>query len=200
MTEAEWLKCADPGSMLEFLRGKSSDRKLRLFACACCRNIPHLLRYVYRFIELAESVADGSIGVDELGNARMKAPHSYMVASVSLWVLSDHIYRSCCRNARLFNPVISRAWCPHVRDVFGNPFRPVSINDAWLTHNVVALSQAAYDQRELPSGYLDPARLAGLADALEQAGCDNQDILGHLREPGPHVKGCWVVDVVLGKG
>jgi hypothetical protein len=61
------------------------------------------------------------------------------------------------------------------------------------------LAQAAYDDRELPSGHLDPARLAVLADALEEAGCTNADILSHCRSPGPHVRGCWVVDLILGK-
>jgi hypothetical protein len=64
---------------------------------------------------------------------------------------------------------------------------------------LVALAQAAYDQRELPAGTLDPTRLAVLADALEEAGCDQADLLSHLRDPGPHVRGCWVIDLLLGK-
>jgi hypothetical protein len=64
---------------------------------------------------------------------------------------------------------------------------------------VVALAQAAYDNRTLPAGTLDPVRFAVLADALEDAGCDNADILNHLRGPGPHVRGCWVLDLPLGK-
>jgi hypothetical protein len=62
------------------------------------------------------------------------------------------------------------------------------------------MAQTAYDERILPAGTLDPDRLAVLADALEDAGCDNADILSHLRGPGPHVRGCWVVDLLLGKG
>jgi len=61
------------------------------------------------------------------------------------------------------------------------------------------LAQAAYDQRELPSGTLDPARFAVLADALDEVGCADADILGHLRGPGPHVRGCWALDLCLGK-
>jgi hypothetical protein len=64
---------------------------------------------------------------------------------------------------------------------------------------VVALAQAAYEQRELPAGTLDMARLAVLADALEDAGCTDADLLSHLRGPGPHVRGCWAVDLILGK-
>ena len=61
------------------------------------------------------------------------------------------------------------------------------------------LAEAAYTARSLPQGELDPARLAVLADALEDAGCTDADILGHLRGPGPHVRGCWVIDLLLGK-
>jgi hypothetical protein len=64
---------------------------------------------------------------------------------------------------------------------------------------VVALARAAYDQRELPAGTLDPARLAVQADALEEAGCTDADILNHCRRPGVHVRGCWAVDLLLGK-
>jgi hypothetical protein len=84
-------------------------------------------------------------------------------------------------------------------ELFGNPFRPVTLSPACLTPQVVALAQAAYDQREIPSGTLDPVRLAVLADALEEVGCTNSDVLGHLRGQGPHVRGCWAVDLLLGK-
>ena len=89
--------------------------------------------------------------------------------------------------------------CQLLRDIF-NPCRPVTIDPAWQTAQVVALAQAAYDQREPPAGTLDVARLAVLADALEEAGCTDQTVLDHLRGPGPHVRGCWVVDLILGKG
>jgi hypothetical protein len=87
-------------------------------------------------------------------------------------------------------------------DIFGNPFHHVSLDPAWLAWNggaAVKLSQAAYEDRLLPSGELDPARLAVLADALEEAGCADANILAHCRGPGPHVRGCWVVDLLLGK-
>jgi hypothetical protein len=92
-----------------------------------------------------------------------------------------------------------RAQALILRDIFGNPFRPVHVCRRGLTPTVAALAQAAYDQRTLPAGTLDPARLAVLADALEEAGCTDTHLLGHLRGPGPHVRGCWAVDVVLGK-
>jgi len=86
-----------------------------------------------------------------------------------------------------------------LRDILGNPFRPLSITPDWLTPTVLSLAQAAYDNRSLPSGTLDNERLAILADALEDVGCENADILNHCRQPGEHVRGCWVVDAILEK-
>jgi hypothetical protein len=90
-----------------------------------------------------------------------------------------------------------------LRDVWGNPFGSVhSLSHAlfgWNDATIPRLAQAAHEHLRLPSGHLDPARLAILADALEEAGCTNPDILAHLRGPGPHVLGCWVVDALLGK-
>jgi hypothetical protein len=86
-----------------------------------------------------------------------------------------------------------------LHDILGNPFRPAAVNPGWRVPQAVALAQAAYEERELPAGTLDLARLAVLADALEEGGCDHADLLGHLRGPGPHVRGCWAVDLVLGK-
>jgi hypothetical protein len=86
-----------------------------------------------------------------------------------------------------------------LRDIFGNPFRAVAVNPTWLTPTVTSLATAAYEERSLPSGELDAARLAILADALEEAGCSDTTILDHLRSTGPHVRGCWSVDLLLGR-
>jgi hypothetical protein len=86
-----------------------------------------------------------------------------------------------------------------LRCVFGNPFHPVALDARWRTPDARMLAQSAYDERLLPSGELDRQRLAILADAVEEAGCADADILSHLRGPGPHVRGCWVVDHLLGK-
>jgi len=82
-----------------------------------------------------------------------------------------------------------------LRDIFGNPFRPVTVNPGWLAWNdgtVPRIAQAIYDERAFD-------RMTILADALEDAGCTDQDILGHCRSGGEHVRGCWVVDLLLGK-
>ncbi len=96
-----------------------------------------------------------------------------------------------------------RQQLPLVRDIF-DPFGgPRGTDPAWLAWNgraVERLARAAYEERRLPAGTLDPSRLALLADALEDAGCADADLLGHLRGPGPHVRGCWGLDLLLGKG
>jgi hypothetical protein len=79
-----------------------------------------------------------------------------------------------------------------LRDIFGNPFRPVTLNPSWRTPTVKQLAEAIYKERAFE-------RMPILADALEDAGCDNADILSHCRGGGEHVRGCWVVDLVLGR-
>jgi hypothetical protein len=89
-----------------------------------------------------------------------------------------------------------------VRDLFGNPFRPVLVKPEWLSWQgglVARLAEAAYERRGTPDGLLCPDTLAVLADALEEAGCDEESMLNHLREPGPHARGCWVVDRLTGR-
>jgi len=95
------------------------------------------------------------------------------------------------------SPQEERAQAAFLRDIF-SPFHPIVLDPAWLTPTVVALARAAYDERQLPSGELDRDRLLILADALEDAGAD-AELLEHLREPGPHVRGCWCLDLILGK-
>jgi hypothetical protein len=104
----------------------------------------------------------------------------------------------------MVSPTDPAGWqCDLMRELFGNPFRPVQgVDSAWLVWQggtVAQLAQTAYDERHLPEGRLEPARLAVVADALEDAGCTRAELLGHLRGPGPHVRGCWALDLVLGK-
>jgi hypothetical protein len=86
-----------------------------------------------------------------------------------------------------------------LRDIFGNPYRPVTIDPAWLTPTVVRLAKALNEDDLLVEGALDSVRLAVLADALEEAGCASEEVLSHCRSAGHHVRGCWVVDRLLGK-
>jgi hypothetical protein len=188
VTEDEWLECEDQKRMVTFLEGRSR-RKLVLFFAACCRCAWHPLddEKERAWVEGAERIADGlplpvNIDLDDAPNA------------VALGWYGDYASRDYARRHR---------GCDLLREVFGNPFRPPpTIDPAWLTWNdgtVVRLAQSAYEERHLPAGTLDNGRLAVLADALEEAGCTDADILGHLRGPGPHVRGCWPVDLCLGK-
>ena len=89
--------------------------------------------------------------------------------------------------------VEQRAQAELVREVFGNPFRPVALDPAWLTSDVRALAHAIYAERAWD-------RMPILADALQEAGCENEDVLAHCRSAtAPHVRGCWVIDLLLGK-
>jgi len=85
------------------------------------------------------------------------------------------------------------SWRPLFDDIFGDAFRPVTFEAMWRTDTVVSLAGQMYESRDFSA-------MPILANALQDAGCDNEDVLGHCRGPGPHVRGCWVVDLLLGKG
>jgi hypothetical protein len=223
MTEAEWLACADPKKMLDCLRGKASERKLRLFACACCRRIWHLWEDepCRKVIEILEDFVDGKANEEALAaaGAAVKAEGRtarYGLASLSVWkktwAVSTNEGWEAARSGAWGEhqeaaraeawagilkecEVVSEKQCNSLRCIFGDPFRPVVPDPNWRTWNDNTLPQLA------ERIYLDRAfdHLPILADALEKTGCADQDILNHCREPGPHVRGCWVVDLVLGK-
>jgi hypothetical protein len=92
------------------------------------------------------------------------------------------------------------AW---VRELFGNPFRPSPPLPpavlAWSDGTVRRIAEGIYEERRMPNGELDTARLAILADALLDAGCDDEELIRHCRSAGPHVRGCWAVDLILGR-
>ncbi len=218
MTEAEWLASQDAGEVLAYAARRVSPRRVRLAICACLRS-PQAWRGLpveasRHAVQVSESFAAQAIGSDELGRARKRAN---AVCSRS-WQRhrdygpTEYLANLVCLQDRnmlgyglpLILAVFRRMILPvgRLRDVFGNPFRPVAVDPAWLAWNcgtVVHLAQAAYEERKLPGGHLITTRLAMLADALEDAGCSNPAILEHLRGPGPHVRGCWAVDLLLGK-
>lgn len=233
MTEQEWLECADPRQMLEFLGGRASDRKLRIFACACALRVWHRIEEgeVSQEIEAGERFAEGRSSREELSEIRAQlgarggfsaawaannALHAVLdesaedAAKRAVTHAADFMYYDTVEHKPLTDSGGDvEAVCAYeterteltfiVRELFGNPFCPISINPDWRTLTVTTLAAVAYDERALPSGELDPARLAVLSDALEEAGCDNADILEHLRSPDPHVRGCWALDLVLEK-
>jgi hypothetical protein len=214
LTEAEWLACDDPKKMLAFLRGRAGERKVRLFAVACCRRAWHLLadERSKNAVRVAEEFADGVRTGDELlaadrAAASVVPPGTWGGASAAHWCCGQgdgldvtEMGTLVVENVRRVAPQEAAAQAGLLRCLFGNPLRPVTSNPSWLTPSVTDLTQAAYEHRHLPSGNLDPARLAVLADALEEAGGTDEAILSHLRGSGPHVRGCWAVDRLLGKG
>jgi hypothetical protein len=226
MTDREWWTSFAPWPMMEAVRGVSG-RKHRLFACACCRRIWHLLPDLRSrdAVEVAERAADGAAVRNELLEAYVAASAAahdvqgpwyrsnvagYHAAQAAAWAL-------CCgtqavwqvsteatkavraatgvRGGDVVSPVRAEQ-AGLLRDIFGPlAFRKVAIQPSllrWNDSTVVKLAQAIYEYRQFGD-------LPVLADALEEAGCDNEDVLTHCREPGLHVPVCWVIDMLLGK-
>jgi hypothetical protein len=227
MTEQEWLDGIDPEPMLKTLGRKASDRKLRLFTSACCRRVWHLLADARSrtAVEVMERYADGAASEEErqaaqkaaqavwdpgeeheadLDNAPAWAADMLVRGEIigDQWVFRGEAWASIVTEsaqAGAARGVENQAQTLLLRDIFGNPFRRASVKPAWQTPSVVSLAQAAYEERILPAGTLDPTRLAVLSDALEEVGCSNAQLLEHCRGPGPHVRGCWALDLILGK-
>jgi len=237
MTEQEWLACGDPTPMQEYLWEKFTDRKVRLFRCACCRrfevelSVDSVLRSA---VELGESYADGSITSQQFEAGREDFLSQSGLGSDVLGPRPEHhfgksvlfaVWPRACTDPRQVNRMAcarlrwarvtpwsefqfqqgkantllhaeSIAQCSLLRDIFGTlPFRPTLINPSWLAWNdgtILRLAQAIYNDRRF-------ADMPILADALEEAGCTDAEILAHCRGEGPHFRGCWVVDLLLGK-
>jgi hypothetical protein len=209
MTEDEWLACTDPTPMMDFLRGKASKRKLRLFACACWRR---QWRFLTReedrsAVAVAERFADGLASTEDLPepfdeNGRSAWPYVCYPATedapyhadVAAYMIAGESANAAGDSETIFDAERGRQ-TDLVRDIFGNPFRPVAIKPSWLSWNSATITKMAkviYEELRF-------ADLLILADALEDAGCENPDILNHCREPSEHVRGCWVVDLLLSK-
>ena len=228
MTESDWNSCADPQAMLDFLQGTASDRKLRLFTCAYCRYILQENPVVLVAERFADGLATNAerkhaqkeaVKAATFRNLGGRGGHYTLMtaaASAAARILCPpgRIYRECGTLARtvvtavrVVNPQaadeLQQAQVMVLRDIFGNPFRPTpAIDSAWLSWNdgiVGKLAQTIYDERILPEGLLHQSRLAILADALEESGCNNQEILVHCRSRTDHVRGCWLIDLILGK-
>jgi len=241
VTEKEWLESSDPAAMLDFLQGTASSRKLRLFACACCRRVwPHFRDDIaWRAVEVAERYADLLANHDELvaaadavdvlvmetlirdgaitlafatakaasGAANMENEGGDPVtaaeraafavyragfnATHGIWEQAYYLHLD---SATRDNPEIA-AQCELLRCVFGNPFNRASpdLFALGLAHRELRpLARSIYEEQAF-------ARLPILAESLEDADCSDAAILAHCRGSGPHVRGCWVVDLLLGK-
>jgi hypothetical protein len=205
MTEQEWLECLHPRQMLEFLQGKASDRKLRLFAVACLRRCGIDHSEIRLMIRISELYADGLANWTELASVRKMARRLERDARQRRTGMGAGFLRQAASVARPSAFEAARGvlflGLPNPQrelmlDIFGPlPFRPVALNPVWLAWQdatIPKLAQAIYGD-----GAFDP--LPVLADVLEEAGCRDPEILAHCRQPGEHVRGCWVVDHILGK-
>jgi hypothetical protein len=198
MTEAEWLASGDPLAMLRHRHAGLSDRKRRLYLVGCARHAWAEIESdaIRRAALVAERFADGAAPVEgmQLAHHAASAVRGQVGAAViattagsPAWALgaSTDLTWALAHGAPARHAAL-------LRDVLGNPFCPVSPDPSWRTSTVVALAAGIYEERAFD-------RLPILADALQDAGCDNADILNHCRSDGPHVRGCWVVDLLLGK-
>ena len=220
MTEAEWLACEEPRPMLEFLQGKASERKLRLFLIACARlewdrmTDPALRRAV----ETAERYVEGHASAQELhethtalyptGEDRGLDPraracgvsYDVYISLLGLAISCGFASRGLRQIERMNNwnngtRLTGKRQPVLLRDIVAPFLRPFPTADTWGAWNNGAaspLAQTIYDERSFD-------RLPILGDALEDAGCADADLLTHLRGPGPHVRGCWALDRILGK-
>jgi hypothetical protein len=226
MDEATWLSSTHFQKLYGHVKSgqgmaltKAGRRRLRLFACACCRCLLWHLPVMddnRRAVAAAEAFADRLIEME----ATAEPACHYSFGDKFLWSNSAAPDSACWAMVRTADkgafavyevardalaalapedrPAGRKHLCDLVRDIFGNPFRPFAIESARRAPDVLRLAEAAYDERPLPSGELDNARLAVLADALEDAGAYGP-LPEHLRSPGPHVRGCVALDAVLGR-
>lgn len=219
MTEAEWLTYAsDPHPMLVLLPMvlPVSDRKLRLFAVACCRRAMQQVEvrpWAVEAVNVAERYADGKASTADLQKQGCYTKSTVEHACNNAAEVEGGITMADCA-------ALNSAWgatqpgtvmpddggisqgrlvreqanqCTLLREVFGNPFRTVEFAPAWRTSDAFLLARGIYEERAFD-------RMPILADALQDAGCDSDDLLSHLRDTNtPHVRGCWALDLVLGK-
>ena len=204
MTEAEWENAAEPQALLAFLGSNPAHaRKLRLFAAACSRRAWDQIDELGRAaVIVAESFADGLVGPVELRAARLAckgagSQSAWYAAATNPAIAGRNAARSAqSRAASEKSELLAQA--DLLRDIFGPlPFRAVLL-DAFTKYDgaVVRSAQATYEERNL-DGTLDPSRLEILAQTLENAGGGNADLVAHCRGSGPHVRGCWVMDLLL---
>jgi hypothetical protein len=227
MTENEWLVCERSTFMTGWLARHDSDRKFYLLAGAAVRQIWDRLNHdVFRHaVETAERYADGEVSHEDLRGAYRAADlamwanyqrmserppsrearrqhQAYVAATYAAMTEGAYQAGASALHAALTagkRGEIEPRQCHLIRDIFGNPFRPVAFERVWASANAVEIARAIYAERYLPAGELDAGRLAILADAVEEAGCTEAEVLAHLRQPGLHVRGCWALDLVLGK-
>ncbi len=221
MTETEWLAAADSYPMLDILRGRATERKLRLFGCACYRRLGDFLaskanrsvvseaeRYADRQATLAEVTTAWGEAFRSWGSGFSRADgpdcpdaaaFAWRASTEARFVQAD-LTRQRRDTADEAAPRVMEAeatFQAHAfRDIFGDPFLPLPrIDPAWLAWDggtVRRLARAIYDAPAFD-------RMSVLGNCLEEAGCADAALLGHCRSGAEHVRGCWVVDLLLAR-
>lgn len=204
MTEREWLVCTEAYQPLIFAREVASVRKLRLVSAAYARWLQSVPGYedAKACADLIERMADQPIPRRVLEQELYALPGNWLLShslgpgdqvgkalNKMVWYAEDEFRQ------RQGDPEVPHS---HVRnllhEIVGNPFRPMSVDPAWKTSTVLTLARQMYESRDF-------SVMPILADALQDAGCDNDDVLDHCRDKAAtHVRGCWVVDFLLGDG
>jgi hypothetical protein len=219
VTESEWHKSVNTPAMIAAVRDKGSDRLWRLFAVACVRTVADRLNQPESgaALSIAERVADGTVSATEWREAREQAAAAAQRAGRAAWEAETdgqfhwgtEAYQAMCEAEALANAAleclaesVDLERIPQglqlpdlLREVFGNPFHWRIADTTWQSWNsgvIWSLANSIYAESDF-------VRLPHLADALEEAGCTDAELLSHLRGPGPHVRGCWALDLILGK-
>lgn len=205
MTEVEWRDASEPHALLRYLQesGSASDRKLRLFAVACVRRVWVWIHPLgQRAVEVAEAFADGAADAAELRAARLACQGlggdaAWYPAVTNPAIAARNSARSV-QTGVAKNPLLGDeaaellAQAELVREIFGNPFHRIAVDPAWRNPRVLALARIIYDNRAFE-------RMPELAEALARAGCTERELLDHCAGSGPHVRGCWALDLLLGQ-
>lgn len=215
MVEDAWPRFSE----LEYIWGDArlwpslTHRKCRLLAAACCRRIWRHIpagesRRVVEAMERTEDEESAEWGIlrrfyeSPIGSTRAGKEALSAVAACCAEThieLTAIVARHCLLATRVSGEGRNawneekRAQCDLLRDILCNPFRPVTFDPAWRTDTAVLLARRMYEMQDFGA-------MPILADALQDAGCDNEDALNHCRDAGvTHVRGCWAADLVLGK-
>ncbi len=200
MTEEEWLSTEKSSDLLKYVRDRRRwkavrERRLRLLGCVALRREQLPDDRLLDYLAIAERYADGEIDAETAARSRRDLANTFFH-----WLKAPEVercYHLLCPTAgdamRSYLIRNHRSFCDLIRDIFGNPFRPAEFSPSWRTDTTLALARTMYASRDFSA-------MPILADALQDAGCADERILNHCRDANQvHVRGCWVVDLVLGK-
>ena len=172
-------------------RGSRGVRALRLACVELAHRLPHDGYEPKPVTHLGLAVAEGELSLEAAWEQCWNYPGNWRIANTVLSVDAD-LAKNLRKTIWLDRLDLQDGVIESLRCIVGNPFHPIAFDPRWRTETAVALAAGIYDLRAFD-------RMPILADALEEAGCDHPDVLAHCRGPGPHARGCWVVDGMLGK-